>query len=243
MRYSFYLDRAVHDSNGSDDVNRQTVATICHTLIVIRRVIAVLLLIMMMFPIKLYAHGGVVMEDDQCVIDIGLFRAHFTIYQPKTQASEEFCEDVPDLGEAIFAMDYLHDSLRQLPVDFRIVRDVNDSRSYASWEDIEAISDLDEITLYYQAAQTKPSGSLTAKYHFEEKGWYIGIVTTRQTGSDKIYRAVFGFHVGGQGYGFWPLLVFVVLLVQLQYWISSGGLKRLKAGRGERSETSNIKEE
>ena len=176
-----------------------------------------------------FAHGGVVMEEDQCIIDIGLFRAHFTIYQPQTSASEEFCEDVPELGETFFVMDYLHDSLRQMPVDFRIIEDVNDRGKYAAWADVESIEDLDDVTLYYQAAQTEPGGSLSTNYHFSEKGWYTGIVTTRQAGSDKIYRAVFGFHVGGQGVGYWPWLVLIALIVQIQYWISSGGWKRWRS--------------
>lgn len=182
-------------------------------------------------PGNALAHGGVVMEEDQCVIDIGLFRAHFTIYQPETSASEEFCEDVPGLGDTIFVMDYLHDSLRQMPVDFRIVRDINDRREYAAWEDIAAVDDLEDITVYYQRAQIEPGGSLSARYEFLDKGWYIGIVTTQQAHSDKVYRAVFGFHVGGQGVGYWPWLVLIVVLVQLQYWISNGGLKRWRARR------------
>jgi hypothetical protein len=175
------------------------------------------------------AHGGVVMEEDQCVIDIGLFRAHFTIYQPRTRASDEFCEDVPDLGETIFVMDYLHESLRHMPVDFRIIEDVNDSRSYAVWEDVSSLEDIESVTVYYQPAQVELNGSLSAQYHFERKGWYIGVVTTRNPSIDKTYRAVFGFHVGGQGFGYWPWLLLLALLVQVQYWVSSGGWKRWRS--------------
>lgn len=180
------------------------------------------------------------MEEDQCVIDIGLFRAHFTIYQPQTRASEEFCEDVPDLGETIFVMDYLHDSLRRMPVDFRIIRDVNDRRSYARWEDVEAIHDLEAVTEFYQPPRVEPGGSLSAGYEFLEKGWYIGIVTTEHPTLDKTYQAVFGFHVGGQGLGYWPWLLLLAALVQLHFWISGGGWKRMRerrapAGGGEDS--------
>ncbi|MDX1555304.1 MAG: hypothetical protein R3212_04700 [Xanthomonadales bacterium] len=176
-------------------------------------------------------HGGVVMEEDQCVIDIGLFRAHFTIYQPQTRASEEFCEDVPDLGETLFTMDYLHDSLRRMPVDFRIVRDVNDRRTYAAWEDVSAIEDLDAATVYYQPARIESGGALTTRYEFTEKGWYIGVVTTRHPDLDKTYRAVFGFHVGGQGLGYWPWLLLLAVLVQLHFWVSNGGFNRWRAAR------------
>ena len=36
-------------------------------------------------PQQSYAHGGVFLEEDVCVIEVGFFRAHFTIYQPQTQ--------------------------------------------------------------------------------------------------------------------------------------------------------------
>jgi hypothetical protein len=177
-------------------------------------------------PAAVLAHGGVVMEVDQCVIDIGLFRAHFTIYQPQTRASEEFCEDVPDLGETIFVMDYLHDSLRRMPVDFRIIRDVNDRRNYARWQDVEALDDLEAATVFHQPPRIEPGGSLTARHDFDEKGWYIGVVTTQHPTLDKQYKAVFGFHVGGQGLGYWPLLLLLAVLVQVHFWISGGGIKR-----------------
>jgi len=172
------------------------------------------------------------MEEDQCVIDIGVFRAHFTIYQPETRASEEFCEEVPDLGESIFVMDYLHSSLRSMPVEFRIIRDVNDRQRFARWEDIEQISDLESATVFYQGPRVEPAGSLTARHQFDEAGWYIGVVTTRHPDTDKLYNAVFGFHVGGKGLGYWPFLLLLAVLVQLQFWISGGGLKRWRARRG-----------
>ena len=230
MKYKIFLARFIQEENSIIDDNRQPVAGNCHRLRLARLMfLGALILAGVVQSTGTLAHGGVVMEEDQCVIDIGLFRAHFTIYQPQTSASREFCEDVPDLGETVFVMDYLHDSLRQMPVDFRILQDENDRGKYAAWEDIESIPDLDAATLYYQAAQTRPSGSLTARYDFSEKGWYIGVVTTRQSGSNKIYRAVFGFHVGGQGVGYWPWLVLIALIVQLQYWISSGGWKRWRS--------------
>lgn len=171
------------------------------------------------------------MEEDQCVIDIGLFRAHFTIYQPQTRASEEFCEDVPDLGETIFVMDYLHESLRRMPVDFRIITDVNDRRQYANWEDVQEIHDLDAVTVFYQGPRVEPQGSMTARARIEDPGWYIGIVTTEHPTLDRRYKAVFGFHVGGKGFGWWPLLLLIAVLVQLHFWISGGGLRRWRERR------------
>ena len=192
-----------------------------------------LLVLILYVPMAaLHGHGGVVMEEDLCVIDIGLFRAHFTIYQPETRASEEFCEDIPDTGEAIFVMDYLHESLRDMPVDFRVIKDVNGVTKYATWQDVESIADLEAETVFYQEARIEPSGSLSASHILDEEGWYIGIVTTRQATVDKTYRAVFGFHVGGKGLGYLPLLLLLALLVQLHFWISGGGWKRWRKRHG-----------
>ncbi|NND44607.1 MAG: hypothetical protein HKN58_04745, partial [Xanthomonadales bacterium] len=102
------------------------------------------------------AHGGVVEENDLCLIEIGVFSAHFTIYQPQTRASQEFCEDVPDVTDTLFVLDYLHDSLREVPVDFRIIRDVNERTVYASWADVRAIEDLEAVTEMYAPPRVYP---------------------------------------------------------------------------------------
>jgi len=177
------------------------------------------------------SHGGVLAEDDRCLIHIGVYTAHFTIYQPETRASKEFCEDVPDVTRTIFVMDYLHDSMRQVPVDFRISRDVLDRRTYASIDDVRQIGDVDAATVFYQAPRVEPEGSLTVEHTFTEPGWYIGIVTARHPTLDKTYEAVFGFHVGKRSWGFWPWVILGLLAVQLQYWVASGGLARWRQAR------------
>lgn len=177
------------------------------------------------------AHGGVVADEDSCIIEIGVYRAHFTIYQPETRASEEFCEDIPDVAPAVFVMDYLHDSLSQVPVDFRIIRDVLDRTIYASPEDLRRIPDLEAVSVFYQRPRVMPGASFTVEHQFEEEGWYIGIVTAPHPTLDRSYEAVFGFHVGGQGWGFWPWVVLGLLAVQLQYWLASGGWRRWRAAQ------------
>lgn len=179
----------------------------------------------------LAAHGGVVADEDLCIIEIGVFRAHFTIYQPRTRASQEFCEDVPDVSEAVFVLDYLHASLSEVPVDFRIIKDVNQRTTYAAWEDVQAIDDLDAVTVFHEPARVYPGASMSVQHQFEEKGWYIGVVTTRHPTLDRRYQAVFGFHVGRRSLGYWPLMILIILAVQLHYWISSGGYSRWQQAR------------
>lgn len=177
------------------------------------------------------AHGGVVEEDDLCLIEIGVFSAHFTIYQPQTRASQEFCEDVPDVSGTVFVLDYLHDSLREVPVDFRIIRDVNERTVYASWEDVRAIDDLEAVTEMYAPPRVYPDGSMQVDYQFAEPGWYIGIVTTRHPTLDRHYQAVFGFHVGRRGLGWWPLMILLIIGVQAHFWVAGGGYTRWKEAR------------
>jgi len=177
------------------------------------------------------AHGGVVAEEDLCVIEIGVFRAHFTIYQPETRASKEFCEEVPDVSNTLFVLDYLHNSLKEVPVDFRIIRDVNGRTTYANWDDMQQIPDLDAVTEYYQPPRIYRDGAMRVEHRFTEAGWYIGIVTTRHPTLDRRYQAVFGFHVGRKSLGYWPLLLLLIAGVQAHYWFSGGGYERWKKSR------------
>jgi len=175
------------------------------------------------------AHGGVVFEEDLCVIKIGFLTAHFTIYQPETRASQEYCEDVPDVTDTIFVLDYLHDSMKEMPVDFRIVRDVEGLGVYAQLADVERMKDIDRDTVFYRAPATESDSVLIVDYLFDQPGGYIGVVTARHPTSDKTYSAVFPFRVGGTDYGYLPLFLAVALLVQCGYWMSNGTLARWRA--------------
>ena len=187
---------------------------------------ALFLLSLTLFPQSIFAHGGVFIDDDLCVIQIGFFRAHFTVFQPQTSANEEFCEDIPDATETLFVLDYLHDSLKQMPVDFRIIKDVTGKGRAARWDDISKLDDIEEHTVYYQRPTTAPDATFNAEYEFKERGNYIGIVTTSQLGSDKIYRAIFPFKVGVNSIGHLPLFIILILIVQLFYWYNNGTLQR-----------------
>jgi len=175
-----------------------------------------------------FAHGGVAFSDDQCVIRIDYLTAHFTVYQPQTRGSKEYCEDLPDVTETIFVMEYLHDFLRQMPVDFRIIEDTEGFGQFAKWEDVEKITDINARTVFYQPPRIMGDGGLTANYSFEEKGSYIGIVTAQHPDDDRVYRAVFYFQTGGPDYGSMPLFFAFLLLLQMVYWLSNGGWAKLK---------------
>jgi hypothetical protein len=167
--------------------------------------------VLLTFPAAgIQAGGGLVIEDDVCVIWIDFYSAHFTAYQPERSGNEQFCQDLPNTGETIFVLDYLHQSLKEVPVDFRIIRDVTGQGQYVKLKHVEAIEDIEEHTVFYQPPVVRPDASLKIEYDFQEKGAYVGIVSAGHPSTDMIYTAVFPFEVGVSAYGYGlPLLVLV----------------------------------
>ena len=185
-----------------------------------------LLLVYLVLGLEAHAHGGVFFEDDLCVIQIDFYKAHFKIYQPRISGHEEFCEDLPRVGESVFVMEYIHDGLRELPIDFRIIKDVQNRGRFVKWEDIKD-DDIERNTVFYQPPSIQPYGAFLALYQFKEKGDYIGIVTTARHEGGEVYTAVFPFNVGGRSWGYIPLFLVLVILLQAGYWLMNGGYARL----------------
>lgn len=191
---------------------------------------AVLLLLATQAPQYAQAHGGVVEEEDLCVIKVNYLRGHFKIYQPLIDGHNEYCEDLPNATETVFVMEYLHDSLGEAAVDFRIIRDVTGKGRFARWEDVAEIDDLEAVTVLYREPTVDPD-VLTVIHDFKEEGDFIGIVTANVDGDKKIYRAVFPFEVGYTGLGYWPFFILLLLAIQFQYLFMSGRLKGWRENR------------
>ena len=172
-----------------------------------------------------FSHGGVVEEDDLCVIKVNYLRAHFKIYQPETLGHEQFCEDLPLATESVFVMEYMHDSLSEMPIDFRIIRDVTGKGRFARMQDVKLIEDIDSATVFYRPPIIEPDIYLV-NYQFLEEGDFIGIVSARHPESDKVYTAVFPFEVGFTGFGYWPFFIGLLVFIQFQYFLMSGRLKK-----------------
>ncbi len=182
---------------------------------------------MIALPTKIYAHGGVVLEEDICVIKIEIFSAHFRIYQPKARQHQEFCEDIPEVDETVFVMEYEHSSLSQTPIEFRIIKDVTELGRYAKMKNVEEIKNLDSVTVFYQPPKLDPD-IFTAIHQFEEPGWFIGIVTATHPELNKTYTAMFPFEVGFSGFGYLPLFVALITFLQIYYLFTTGQLTRWK---------------
>lgn len=143
-----------------------------------------------------FGHGGVSIEDDMCVMQVGPYRAHFTGYQPERRATQEFCEDIPDTGRVIFAIDYISDELRDMETDFRVIKDVNNIGIRATYEDLGTKEDIERATVLYRAPERLSTGTFTVTHTFPEKGHFIGIVVARHPGTGKEFVSVFPFAVG-----------------------------------------------
>lgn len=174
------------------------------------------------------SHGGVFLEDDLCVIQIGFHKAHFTIFQPQMSQHKQFCEDIPAATESVFVMEYLHNSLREKLVDFRIIKDVQNLGRFARWEDLEHNENFNEITVFYQPPVIREDGTFLALHDFEQEGNYIGIVIAKNPDTNETYTAVFPFRVGGKNWGYIPIFIVVVIFLQLNYWLMNGGYSRVR---------------
>ena len=160
------------------------------------------------FSGQVQAHGGLALADDLCVLTVGPYKIHFTGYQPLTQ-EEEFCEDIPEIGKTVVALDYINDELRPMETEVRIV----ESTSIGTPQDLEsvAIEDLENITVYYLAPKVYPNASITLEHSFPEKGKFAGIVTVSGEGQEHV--SVFPFSVGEGRPIDWLTIVPVIAIV------------------------------
>lgn len=144
-------------------------------------VLTVLLATSVIFTSQVQAHGGLALADDMCVLTVGPYRMHFTGYQPLSQ-EEEFCEDIPEIGKTVIALDYIQEELRPLKTEVRIIRDTGSEEN------------LDAITVFHLPPKVYPSASISVDHTFPEKGKFVGLVTV--TGGAQDYVSRFPFSVG-----------------------------------------------
>ncbi len=173
-----------------------------------------------------YGHGGVVAEEDLCLLKMGFLQAHFTLYLPDTRGSDEFCEAVPDTGRALFVVEYLHEMMKEMPIEFRIVRDDQGFGIFANWDDVNSIPDLDAQTIFHRPLAPEPTGWVTVSHTFEDPGGFIGVVVAENPANGKVYNSVFYFEVGSAGYGYIPLFVALIVAAQLLFFASTGSLQK-----------------
>ena len=74
------------------------------------------LLAMVLFTSGAFAHGGVSQQGNKCIM-------YFTGYQPQS-SREEFCDDIPNAGQMVVALDIQEKELRDMATEIRIIKDL-----------------------------------------------------------------------------------------------------------------------
>ena len=163
------------------------------------RGIAAWLLAMSLLTSAAYAHGGVGMVDNRCVLRIGPDIMFFTGYQPQN-SREEFCDDVPNTGQTVVALDMQDTELRAMLTEIRLIKD---DGTHTRMNGLPVLSDaelaskelLDPVTIAYFPPKQYPTGTLTFAHTFPENGKFIGIVTVRNE-HGQTFVSQFPFSVG-----------------------------------------------
>ena len=168
------------------------------------------------------AHGGVSVEDDVCLINIDRYKAHFTGYLPQERATQEFCEDIPIATESIFVIDYISDELREMELDFRIIRDVNEIGVTATFADLGGEQAIEDASVYYVEPKLYHKGVMNVRHNFTQDGGYIGIVHAHHIETGLKYTSVFPFSVGQVSYAEY-VKYFLALFVACSVFIYAGG--------------------
>jgi hypothetical protein len=177
--------------------------------------------------VEALAGGGLVLKNDACIFEIDFYSAHFTAYQPATRGNEQFCQVLPDTGETVFVLDYLHPSMKKVPVSMRIIHDVTGQGSFVKIKHVEEIEDIDSHTVFYQPPVIRSDASFKADFELDEEGSYIGIVTAGHPSNDKTYTAVFPFDVGGPDINF--MLPMILLLMTIAIFLVNRWSRARKA--------------
>ena len=136
-------------------------------------------------PESARAHGGVKLEQDECVLKIGPNTMHFVGYQ-RTGEEQEFCEDIAETGPTVIGLTAVSPDLRDMAIGVRVIRDLGDEKEKA---------DLDAATVFYRAPKVYQNGSMTFEHDFKEPGRYVGIVTVSDDVGN-LWVSRFPFRVG-----------------------------------------------
>ncbi len=136
-------------------------------------------------PVSASAHGGVKLEQDECVFKIGPNTMHFVGYQ-RSGEEQEFCEDIAQTGPTVIGITAVSPDLRDMAIGVRVIKDVGAEQEKA---------DIEGATVFSRPPKVYQNGSMTFEHDFKEPGHYVAIVTV----SDDIgnaWTSRFPFTVG-----------------------------------------------
>ena len=122
-------------------------------------------------------------------------------------------------------MEYEHDGLASVPIDFRIIRNVTGQGRFTNQDHVAEIQDLDSVTVFHHPPAIQPDVFMV-RHEFATPGEFVGIVTVERADGTNDYVAVFPFEAGYTGLGYWPWIVVGLIALQLNYLWMSGWFSR-----------------
>jgi len=124
---------------------------------------------------------------------VGPYTVNFSGYQPQNNRSEQFCDDLPVIGESIIVLDFVDRKLRGMTVNFRVIK--ADAAPLGTAEDAKVNeAELAETPFFEIPAKHYPNGMMTIEQNFTEKGHFIGYVIVED--EDEKFISRFPFSVG-----------------------------------------------
>jgi hypothetical protein len=167
-----------------------------------------------------FAHDGVKLEQDTCVVTVGPVKVHFIGYQRKGEP-QEFCDDIAKTGPTVIALsaieaDRLPDNyivqnqaptaapagsgvdLREIAIGVRIVKDVGEAKENA---------DIGAVTAFYAPPKIYRNTTMTFEHDFQEAGKYVAIITVADRDGHE-WSSRFPFTVGV--FSLWNMLDYIL---------------------------------
>ena len=146
------------------------------------------------------AHGGVKLEQDECVMQLGPNTLHFIGYQ-RSGEEQEFCQDIAQTGPTVIALSAVSPELRDMAIGVRVVKDVGEAAEKAN---------PDAITIVNIEPKVYRNGILTFEHDFKDAGRYVALVTVRDDlGNEWVTRFPFGVGL----YTFWGMIEYILYAV------------------------------
>ena len=112
------------------------------------------------------AHGGTDMEQDPCMRLAGENMVHFSAYQPQYEIKDQYCTEIPQVGDTFLVVDLVDPTLRTEPIGMRVVKGNGRNES-----DVQIVTDV--------RPSTHPDGVLRSEVKLDE-GLYTVIIASEK---------------------------------------------------------------
>jgi hypothetical protein len=146
------------------------------------------------------ARGALGYDQEACVLKVGPDFLYFSGYQFAV-SQRKFCEDVPEVGDTTLVFDLAQDELRQMKLDFRIMRDAGATPTEGAAAEASTVA--------YLPPETYPKGTFSFVHKFDEPGNFVGVVTADGPNGEH-WVASYPFSVGGAPASMTPLILLVL---------------------------------